>query len=364
MKPIKRVERFGKQCIRSVLGSFLKPVPLENKDIQPETINRILVVRQDSRLGNLVLMSPLLSAIKAAMPHAELDVLISEGFEEVLTGNPNVDNVILFEKKRARLMPWRYLFLISKLRKNEYDMAIDVSDGYHFSLNNILLTAFSGAHYRLGYERGDAKSFLNILVPLPPKNTHMSDAILGLAEKISPIVGKYPMKYYLSDEDRVFAGKWLIEHDIHDIDSFFAIHPGGKGRKKWGAENFAALIDKINDAVGVKIVVLGGKAEKETIEKIKKHSKTRFDILDNVRVGEMAAVIERCDMFISGDTGPMHVSSALDRPTVALFSSSNYSVYGPRGMNSRIVVNKEGNFSFDDIMLAIMGLYGIEPDKK
>ncbi|MFC1650102.1 glycosyltransferase family 9 protein [Candidatus Latescibacterota bacterium] len=361
MKPIKRIERYGKRFIRSVLGSFLKPVPLERIDIQAETIKRILVVRQDSRLGNLVLMSPFLSAIKAAMPNAELDVLISEGFEEVLTGNPNVDNVILFEKKRARLMPWSYLFLIKDLRKNEYDMAIDVSDGYHFSLNNILLTAFSGAHYMLGYDRGDARSFLNMLVPLPAKNTHMSDAILGLAEKISPIVGEFPMTYYLSDEGRAFADKWLIDKNIHEIDSFFVIHPGGKGRKKWEAKNFAALIDKINDTVGVKIVVLGGKAEEETINVIKKHAKTQFDILNNVSVSEMAAVIERCDMFISGDTGPMHVSAALGRPTVALFISSNYCVYGPRGINSRVVAGKGGDFSFDDIMLAIMDLYGIGP---
>jgi heptosyltransferase II len=362
VKPLKRIERFGKKYIRRILGGFVKPVPLGSTGIQAETINRILVVRQDSRLGNLVLMTPLLSAIKAAVPHAELDVLISEGFEEVLTENPNVDNVILFEKKRARLMPWSYIFLIKKLRDSEYDMAIDVSDGYHFSLNNIMLTAFSGAHYRVGYDRGDAKSFLNVLVPLPAKNTHMSDAILGLAEKISPIVGDYPMSYYFSEVDRTYADTWLGSHNIHGIESFFAIHPGGKGRKKWGAEKFAALIDKISETIGVKIVVLGGSAEKETITAIKKHAKTRFDVLNNAAVGEMAAVIDRCDMFISGDTGPMHVSNALGRPTVALFISSNYCVYGPRGVNSRVVVCKDGDFSFEDIMLAIMGLYGIDPE--
>ncbi|MFC1539207.1 glycosyltransferase family 9 protein [Candidatus Latescibacterota bacterium] len=361
MKPIKRVERFGKQCIRVILRILLKPVQLESNDIQPDTINRILVVRQDSRLGNLVLMSPLLSAIKAAVPHAELDVLISEGFEEVLTGNPNVDKVIVFKKKRARFMPWSYFFLINDLRKKEYDMAIDVSDGYHFSLNNILLTAFSGAYYRLGYDRGDAKSFLNILIPLPPKNTHMIDAIRGLAEKISPVVGEFPMMYYLSDKDRAFADTWLNNRDIHEFDSFFAIHPGGKGHKKWSAENYAALIDKIDEAVGVKIIVIGGNAEREAINIIKNRAKTRFDILENVKVGEMAAVIERCDIFISGDTGPMHVSAALGRPTVALFISSNYFVYGPRGMNSRVVAGKDGDITFDDILLAIIDLYGIRP---
>jgi len=360
VKFIKRIERFGKRCIRNVLRGIIKPVPVSDKDFHIETITRILIVRQDSRLGNLVVMSPLLSALKAAIPHAEVDVLISEGFEDVLSENPNIDHVIVFEKKSARLIPWRYPFLIRDLRKNKYDLAIDISDGYHFSLNNVLLTAFSGAHYRLGYDRGDAKSFLNLLVPLLPENTYISDALLGLVKNILPVNCEFPITYYLSDTDRMFANEWLYEHDMKEFDSFFAIHPGGKGRKKWGDENFAALIDKINDEIGVKIVVIGGKTEKETINSIKKLSKTHFEVLENVKTGHMAAVIERCDMFISCDTGPMHVSVALNRPTVAIFISSNFHVYGPRGKNSRVVISKGDDSSSDDIIFAIMDLYGID----
>lgn len=360
MKLIKRIERSGKRCIRNVLRVIIKPVPLKSKDFHTKTVTRILIVRQDSRLGNLVLMTPLLSALKAAIPHAEVDVLISAGFEDILSENPNIDRVILFEKKSARLMPWRYPVLIMNLRKRKYDLAIDVSDGYHFSLNNVLLTAFSGARYRLGYDRDGAKSFLNLLVPLPPENTYMSDALLWLVKDILPVDGDLPITFYLSNTDRIFADEWLRDHDIKEFDSFFAIHPGGKGRKKWGEENFAVLIDRINDKIGVKIVVIGGKAEKKTINSIKKLSKTHFDVLENVKIGQMAAVIENCDMFISCDTGPMHVSVALDRPTVAIFISSNFRVYGPRGKNSRIVISKSDDSSCDDIMFAIMDLYGID----
>ena len=123
MKLVKRIERSGKRCIRNILKIIIKPVPVSYKNFHADTITRILVVRQDSRLGNLVLMSPLLSALKAAISHTEIDVLISEGFEEVLSENPNIDNVIVFEKRNARLMPWRYLLLIMNLRKYKYDIA-------------------------------------------------------------------------------------------------------------------------------------------------------------------------------------------------------------------------------------------------
>jgi len=355
----KRVERYCKRCIKNILKGIIKPVSLKSKDFSLETISRILVIRQDSRLGNLVLMSPLLNDLKSAFPNAEIDVLISEGFEEILSRNPNVDSILVFEKTKSRLIPWSYPLFILNLRRNKYDLAIDVSDGYHFSFNNVLLTYLSGARYRLGYDRGDARSFLNILVPLPPKNTYMSDALLGLAKFISPNVGKFPMTYYLSDSDKRFADKWLRIHNIMDFDSFFAIHPGGKEKKRWGAKNFAALIDRINEEIGTKVVVIGGKSEKNIVNNIKDFSKTQLEVLENVKVGEMAAVIDRCNIFISGDTGPMHVAAALNRPTIGIFISSNFHVYGPHGKNNRIVISKGNDSSCDDVMVAIMDLLGV-----
>lgn len=365
MKFNKRIERYCKHFIKNILKGIIVPVPLKSEDFSLETISGILIVRQDSRLGNLVLMSPLLNGLKAAFPHAEVDVLISEGFEEILSGNPYVDRIMVFEKKKARVLPWIYPLFIMNLRRNKYDLAIDVSDGYHFSFNNVLLTYLSGARYRLGYDRGDARSFLNILAPLHPENTYMSNALLGLAKFISPNVGEFPMTYYLSDADKIFADEWLRKHNIMDFDSFFTIHPGGKGKKRWATKNFAALLDRINEEIGAKIVVISGKTEKDTVNIIKGLSKTQFEVLENVKVGQMAAVIDRCNMFISGDTGPMHVSAALDRPTVGIFVSSNFHVYGPRGRNGRIVISKGNDSSCDDVMVAIMDLLGVnsESDK-
>ena len=77
MRVRKRLELFCKQKIRKLLGLLLKPVPVEPEDIRHETISKILVVRQDSRLGNLVLMTPFLSGLKAAFPGSKVDVLIS-----------------------------------------------------------------------------------------------------------------------------------------------------------------------------------------------------------------------------------------------------------------------------------------------
>jgi heptosyltransferase-2/heptosyltransferase-3 len=361
---LKYLERYGKRIIRSVARHVLKSDRIRAEEIDTDLIARILVVRQDGRLGNLVLMSPLLSALKAALPDAVLDVLISEGFEEVLAVNPNVDHVRVFRKRRAQLLPWTYVGLIRELRKAKYDLAVDVSNGYHFSLNGALLTRLSGARCRVGYDREDAGAFMNVLVPLPPPDTHMADAMRDIVKPILPGILEYRMAFYVSEGDRNFAAVWLHEHDITEYDSYFFIHPGGKGEKRWGARNFAGLIDRIAGVTGARMVVAGSAHEHEIIQEMSRLSRCGFDVLVGVTVGQMAAVIERCDLFISGDTGPMHVAAALGRPVVAVFLSSDYRVFGPRGKYGRIVAAEDGPVTIDDVVTAIWDILSIDEESE
>jgi ADP-heptose:LPS heptosyltransferase len=355
VKILKGLERYFKLKIRSFLKGKLKSGQLSPDEVEIGTLSRILVIRQDSRLGNLVLMTPLLSALKEALPDAKVDVLVAEGFEEVLAGNPNIDRMIIFQKRKARLIPWWYVGFIMKLKKARYDLAIDVSNGRHFSLNNVLLTFFTQARYRLGYDREDAGTFMNILVPLPPENTPMAEAMQGIIEQILPGIRKYQTVFYVGDQERIFAGEWLKERKIVENDSFTVIHPGGKGKKRWSEHNFAGLIDLIA-ATGERIVVIGGKAEKETIRSLRIHSNARFEVLEKATIGQMAALIERASIFISGDTGPMHVAEALGKPTVAIFLASDAQVFGHQGKRSRVVTGKDGAVTVDDVFTAVCDL--------
>jgi len=362
VKTSKRLEHFFKRGIRAILAKILRAELIQPDQVDLDSISRILVIRQDSRLGNLVLMTPLLSALKAAFPEGEVHALIAEGFEEILAGNPNVDRVLLFRKRTARVFPWRYIMFIHELRRNKYDLAIDASDGSHFSLNGSILTRFSGARYRLGYARENSASFLNVIIPAPPPDTPIASALRDVLKPMIPGLREYPTVFYLNDEDRMFANDWLHERDISEYDSFFVFHPGGKGKKRWGAENFATLINRIAGVTGARIVVAGAEDERETIEIMKSRARIGFDVLDSVTVSQMAAIIERCDLFVSGDTGPMHVAAALGRPVAAIFLTSNHLIYGPRTKNSRIVNGVDGKVAVDDVVNAIWDLLSIEPD--
>jgi ADP-heptose:LPS heptosyltransferase len=357
VKILKRLERYSKSKILGLLKRTLKSDRLSPEKVDTSSISKILVVRQDSRLGNLILMTPLLSALKAALPDSEVDVLVSEGFEDVLAHNPNANRMVIFQKKKARMIPWWYLGFIRKLKEARFDLAIDVSNGRHFSLNGALLTFFSGARYRLGYDRENASTFMNVLVPPPPEETPMAEAMQGIIEMIFPGIRKYPTSFYVDDQERAFAGEWLHEHKIID-NPFIVIHPGGKGNKRWSEKNFAGLIDNIN-AAGEMIVVIGGKAEKEIIGRIRTHSKARFEVLEKVTVGQMAAVIDRARVFISGDTGPKHLAEALGKQVISIFLSSDAQVYGHRSERSRIVTGKEGCVTVEDVFSEFRDISGI-----
>ena len=364
MRFLKRLERGGKQILRKAAVAIVRSEPVDVADFDRGDIRKILLVRQDSRLGNLILMTPLISGFRKSFPTATIDILISEGFEEILEHNPEIDDILMFRKSLARRQPWSYPRFLMEIRRAGYDLAVDVSDGRHTSLNNSLLTAFSGAHYRLGYNYGEAGGFLNMAVPCPPADMHMADAVMGLVKFIAPETPDFPMVVHIGEDDREFASEWLQRHDIPALESFFVIHPGGKGRKRWDTDKFAGLIERIDREMGVRLVCIAGPADMDRLDRIHEKSGAAFDVLTDVTVNRMAAVIERCDLFISGDTGPMHVASALEKPTVAIFLSSDFRVYGPRGENTRIVIGTNGSVVVDDVMLAINDLLFPGPDQE
>ncbi len=155
MTTFKSLERFGKCIIRGIIRFLPGSGRIRPEDVDISSIFRILVIRQDARLGNLVLMSPLLGALREAFPDAELDVLISEGFESILAGNPNVTRVLVFEKQIRLKMLWKYLGVVDDLRIARIDLAVDVSTATFFPERSVL-TRLSGARYRIVYDRGDA----------------------------------------------------------------------------------------------------------------------------------------------------------------------------------------------------------------
>ncbi|MBI3289359.1 MAG: hypothetical protein HYZ74_07555, partial [Elusimicrobia bacterium] len=169
----KRLEAGGKALLRGGLVKLLPKPRAQGGPVDRASVSRVLAVRQDARLGNLLLLTPALRLLKAAFPHARVDVLISQRYGDALAHNPCVDAVLT-----ARALPL--------LRSRRYDLAFDFSPQHAFSLSSAIWTALSGAGRRIGFDRGDAAKFLDDLVPVPAARAHETANLAALVRHAAP----------------------------------------------------------------------------------------------------------------------------------------------------------------------------------
>ena len=162
---LKRIERLGKKLLVLILGFFLKQEKLNPEDVDLSRIERILVIRQDDRIGNLILTTPLLSALRRFFPKAQISFLASKTFHTLFCNSSLVDQIFVAKKRQYIFHPLSLVSFIRKVRKQKFDLAFDASDESSFSLNNSFMAYLSGARYRIGYKKPNSGLFLNLQVP-------------------------------------------------------------------------------------------------------------------------------------------------------------------------------------------------------
>jgi heptosyltransferase-3 len=359
---LKVIERKGKDLLTAGLGALLRSRPASVSHVRPDRIGRVLVVRQDERLGNLLLITPFLRGLRRFLPRTQIAVLVSRRFADVLRGNDDIDAILTLEKRRILRNPFRLISLIRTLRRRSFDLAIDCGPVDDISLNNSLLTYLSGAPLRLGHRRGDSHLFLNIEVPVIGGERAEVDHHLDLIRYVFGDIPAGRLKLCLSPEEREGAVQRLHGWGLESDDPVAGVHLGGRGGKRWAAENFYSLSAQIISRFGFKVLLFWGPNERELVRKFRDRSLQGLLIPPLLAVRELAAQIERCAVFISNDTGPMHLARAVGTPTVAIFRRPNYSRYGPPDRTNRVIYRQDGDVSVGDVLSALQEL--IEPSRR
>lgn len=357
----KQIEHNGKKFLVFILGLFLKQEKLKPEEVNLSSIKKILVIRQDDRIGNLILTTPLLSALRRFFPKAHISFLASKTFHTLFYNSSLVDQIFVAKKRQFIFHPLSLVFFIRKIRKQRFDLAFDSSDENSFSLNNSFLAYLSRARYRIGYKKPNSNFFLNLEVPSSSiRNKHAAEMHLEL---LRFLVGDFKiddLKIEVDPENRLSVKKYLKEKGILPDDFLIGINIGGRGKKRWDLENFTRLADWIVDDFDAKVIFIWGPEEKKIIIRrirlrrkgmtLKNENKQILSDLFPLPV--LAALIERCNLFISGDTGAMHLSTAVGTPTLALFLDSDPIKFGPRGKAHKIICSAEGKISVETVKKA------------
>ena len=302
---------------------------------------RNILVMEPWYIGDVVLATPALRALRAKFPNARISLLGKKHAEELLRHSGLVDEVIVFDipwtAKQSKYSPSRYdrnaiHDLLGTLRSREFDLTVDA----RMDLRSNYLTWLTRAPRRVGYDFGGGSFFLTDAVPADPDRLHRVDDWIALLKPLE-IEGRFEPLLRVSLEEKEWAGKVLARHGIGEADAVVAIHGGASdARRRWAPEKFEHVADALAQRYGVKIVWL---LDPETPDR----EVTIASAVLRTSLREMMAIFSRCTVVLCNDSGPMHIADALDVRVVAVFLTGNPAWHRPYRQNQEVVGEGTGH---------------------
>ena len=316
----------------SALAVMLEPPP-----------GRILV-KEVNWLGDLVMSTPALRAIRRAWPGAHLAVLIKRELASFFDGARWLDEVIPYSVGRGLSGFFDRRRIVGEIRSRRFDLGVLFPN----SFESALWIAMAGIRRRAGFV-GDARGAMLTLKASPPPEAvtgHQMDYWLAMVRATGVCVADAHADDLAIDvhgPHRERMREWLAANRKRPGRPVFAIAPAAAygPAKEWPADNYGALIDLLALREDAEVVLVGASSERAKCEEVAAASKSGAMIAaGHTNVGELIALLSLCDGFIGNDSGCMHLAGALGIPTVAIFGSTNPSRTGPLGPKTRVIYHK------------------------
>ena len=316
-----------------------------NMPFTPDKCKRILIVKLSS-IGDVVMATPVAKALRTAFPDSHIAWVVESKSKDAVIGNPYVDEVIIWNRTPSAgtvlQKTWGVLSGLIKLRPILRSRKFDVAIDFQGLLRSALVTRVSGTRYRIGYDNGREGStlFYNVRFPTRHRKVRGPQQYLKLLELLGIHTNDLDMHVPLGDDDRAFAGE-LISSAGPDADApVVALCPATTWpQKHWTDEGWAQFADVIVSEHHALPVFLGSSADTESISHIRSLMKhNALDAAGKTTLKQASALIEKSSLTIGVDTGLLHISLALGRPTVGIFGPTRWQHLTSHG--NLVVVSK------------------------
>lgn len=287
-------------------------------------VQRVLVIRLRS-IGDTVLSTPSLFALRRFLPNAQIDVLLEDWVAPLLEASDLVDDVISIGKSSSSR-----LRTALELRRERYDVVFNL----HGGTTSTFLTRFTGARHRVGYKNYQYSSlYTNLLSSSSDfwgeEKTHSAEqqlALLGFAGV--PVSDRPKSSLVVSPEAAEEVASLLHVYGI-DEDRLALIHPSTAFEtKQWAPENYAKIAEYFA-AMRITRVAVATKAEARTLAKVAESSRVSIFSFDDLTLPQITALAARAEIFVGNDSGIAHIAAAVGTPTVVIFGSSNRDHWHP-----------------------------------
>lgn len=284
-----------------------------NRIIDKDRINRILFIKTGA-LGDIVRALPSLSYVARTFPGASISFLIGSEYVNVIEPCPYIKEIIPYKKQNNMQDFVGFVKLMPEIRARKFDLVLNLQNKKRFDV----VAKLSGARY----------STEVIEVDRPVDGV---DGVFQILKTVGLTPRRRRYEFWFTGEDHQFAERFYARNELPQDSPIAGLCPaGGWKTKQWPLENYAALADLITDTYDTKVVVFGSKAERERAERIAELAANEVIITSGeTTVRQAARLIKNCRVFVSNDSGLMHLSAHMGAPTVGIFGGTNPAIHGP-----------------------------------
>ncbi|MEW5895709.1 MAG: glycosyltransferase family 9 protein [Candidatus Omnitrophota bacterium] len=284
-------------------------------------MKKILLIRTD-RIGDVILTLPAVHTLREQMPGAKISMLISPLTLDLVSGHPDIDEVLIDDKDGRHKGVRGFLKLVEEIRSKEFAVVIN----FHTKKRTNLLCFLSGIPHRIGYRNEKFGFLLTEKIPdvRPQGKKHESEYCFDLLKPLGISTGTLTMSLPYQESAEQWAAGFFQQLGVKTKGlKYVALHLGAScPTKRWPVMNFAALVRNIYDRHPVQFILIGTMDQKPLVVELKRivpHVPFE-DLSGKLSLSKTVSVIKRCDLLISNDSGPVHIAAAAGTPVVSIFT--------------------------------------------
>jgi ADP-heptose:LPS heptosyltransferase len=323
-------------------------------EIQPEEVKSILIVRQHHQLGDMLCALPMYAAVRKKFQHSRITLVASPYNGKILQGTTGkyIDNILLYDKSSMISL----VKFMNRILSSKFDLCI-VPSTSSVSRTSHIICKLSGAEFRVGVSSIEDKQnrsagYLNIKSAFKwdVQKKHQTERNLDIVRQIGCELSAEEIslvRLEIQERDNSFA-KEFFEKNFHGNKPVTAFHPGaGKPQNRWSAENFIKLIERVHGKFGSYILLTPGPEDLPVTNKIiKELEKKNISALSPVLpVSKLAAVLKRVTVYVSNDTGTMHIAGYVNANVIGLFGPTHSYEWGPVNQNGMFIQSKNSDIN-------------------
>lgn len=307
---------------------------------KPDTTPGRIFVKGLNWVGDAIISTPALAHLRRTHPNAVITLMVRPWVAPIFANNPDINDLWIHDEAESTKA---FMKAVGMVRKGRFDVGIALPNSYR----SALLLKMGGCKWRIGYDIAGRGMLLNGAIAVKPNNLRLHQVFyyLGLIEEFCGQPGNdNRLVLTPGDIEREEIAALMRQRGLDRGRPMIGLAPGSinSDAKRWPAERFAELADRLAGEQGTEIILLGGTPEMAVLEQVAANAKTKVhNLCGELSLGQAIAMIDRLAALICNDSGAMHIGAALGVPTLGIFGPTEWDCTYPFSRRAKII-RKEG----------------------